>query len=141
MYLLTDLLCNCHLESGLTYLLESLGSYSPTDKCTMYFTINSAFNHYTSVFGLTKADIAPKQLLAYEHLFDIFHNDTSWPMLLPNHSQPVSPLNPPNTLLKLFQSISSRSPISPNSPFCPIVQNTSNQKPRKGSFLSSTQSI
>ena len=47
-----SLLCNCHLESGLTYLLESVGSCSPKTKFIMYFTINSAFNHYMSLFGL-----------------------------------------------------------------------------------------
>ena len=50
----------------------------------------------------------------------------------------VLPLNPLDTLLKLFQSISSQSPNSPNSPFFPIVWHTSNEKPRKGSFLFST---
>ena len=41
-----SLLCNCHLESGLTYLLKFLGSCLPSNKFTMYFTRNSAFNHY-----------------------------------------------------------------------------------------------
>ena len=95
-----SLLCNCHLESGLTYLLKSLGSCTPSNKFTMYFTINSAFNHYMSTFGLSNMDVLPRQLLAHEHVFDIFLNDTSQPMLLPNCSDPVLPLNPPDTLLK-----------------------------------------
>ena len=138
MSLSTDLyLCNCHLESGLTYLLKSLGSCSPSNKFTMYFTINSAFNHYMSIFGLSSNDMSPKQLLTHEPIFDIFLNDTSKPMLLSNYSSPVLPLNPPDTLLKLFQSINSRSANSPNSPFFPIVRHTSNENPRKGSFLTS----
>ena len=40
-----SLLCNFHLESGLTYVLKSLGSCSTKDRFTMYFSINSAFNH------------------------------------------------------------------------------------------------
>ena len=47
-----SLLCNFHLESGLTYLLQPLGSCSPSEKFTMYVTINSAFNYYMSTFGL-----------------------------------------------------------------------------------------
>ena len=112
-----SLLCNFHLESDLTYLLESLGSCSPSDKFTMYFTINSAFNHYMSVFGLQQTDMESRQLLTLEHIFDIFLNDTSqWPN---NKSKPNLPLKPPKTLLQLFQSISSRSPLSPNLPFFP----------------------
>ena len=48
------LLCNCHLESGLTYLLESLDSCLPNPKFIMYFTINSAFSHFMSLFGLSE---------------------------------------------------------------------------------------
>ena len=72
-----SLLCKCQLESGLTYLLNSLGSCSQIGKFTMYFTVNSAFNHYMSVFGLTNTEAQPKQLLPHEHAFDIFLNDTS----------------------------------------------------------------
>ena len=107
-----SLLCNCHLESGLTCLLKSLGSCSPNNKFAMYFTINSAFDHYKSTFGLSSKDVSPKQLLTHGLVFDIFLNDSSRPMLLSNHSSPVLPLNPPDTLLKLFQSIKSRSPNS-----------------------------
>ena len=55
-----SLLCNCHLESGLTYLLKSLGSCTPISKFTMYFTINSVFNHYMSTFGFSSMDVMPK---------------------------------------------------------------------------------
>ena len=114
-----SLLCNCHLESGLTYLLKSLGSCSPSNKFTMFFTITSVFNHYMSTFGFSSEDMSPKQLLTHEPVFDIFLNDSSRPMLLPNHSSPVLPLNPPDTLLKLFQSIKSRSPYPPPCTFFP----------------------
>ena len=114
-----SLLCNCHLESGLTYLLKSLGSCSHSGTFTMYFSINSSFNHYISAFGLTNADILPKQLLAHGHVFDIFLNDTSQPRLLPNHSDPVLPLDPTDTLLKLFQSITSQSHNYPQFAFFP----------------------
>ena len=77
------LLCNCHLESGLTYFLKSLGSCSSQDKFTMYFSINSAFNHYMSSFGFSSKNVSSIQLLSYEPIFDIF----------PNKGLPFRPLN------------------------------------------------
>ena len=64
LYVLVNrsLLVNCHIELGLTYLLKSLGSCSPSNRFTMYFTINSAFNHYMSTFGFSSKDVSPKQL-------------------------------------------------------------------------------
>ena len=78
-----------------------------------------------STFDLSNTDVPPRQLLAHEDVFDIFPNDTSQPMLLPNCSDPVLPLNPPDTLLKLFQLISSQSPNSPFSLLCgiPVMKN------------------
>ena len=66
-----SLLCNC-LESGLTYLLESLGSCSPSTKFIMYFNINSAFSHFMSLFGLSENETTSTELIGNEHVFDIF---------------------------------------------------------------------
>ena len=112
-----SLLCNCHLESGLTYVLKSLGSCSSKDKFTMYFSINSAFNHYMSSFGFSSKNVSSTQLLSYEPIFDIFLNKSLPSRPLNNDSAPILPLNPPDTLLKLFQSLKSRSPNSPNLSF------------------------
>ena len=112
-----SLLCNCHLESGLTYLLESLGSCSPSPKFIMYFTINSAFNHYMSKFGLSENETTSTQLISNEHVFDIFLNNTLPPLLIDNSSLSLAPLEPPKTLLKLFQTMNLRSQTPPNSPF------------------------
>ena len=67
-----SLLCNCHLEYGLTHVLKSLGSCSPKNNFTMYFSINSAFIHYMSTFGFSSKDISPKQLLTHEPIFGYF---------------------------------------------------------------------
>ena len=117
-----SLLCNCHLESGLTYVFKSPGSCSPSNKFTIYFTINSVFNHYMSTFGFSSKDVSSKELLTHEPIFDIFLNTSSNSMLKNNHSSPILPLNPPDALLELFQSIKSRSPNSPNLTFFPIVR-------------------
>ena len=80
-----SLLCNCHLESGLTYLLESLGSCSPNPKFIMYFTTNSAFSHFMSLFGLSENETISTELIGNEHVFDIFLNN-SFPLLLLDNS-------------------------------------------------------
>ena len=62
-----SLLCNCHLESGLTYLLESVGSCSPKSKFVMYFTINSAFSHFMSLFGLSETESISTELIDHDY--------------------------------------------------------------------------
>ena len=61
--------------------------------------------------------------------------------MYPNTLETILPLDPPDTLLELFQSISSRAHSSPGLPFFPIVWHTSMKipyYPTKGSFLFST---
>ena len=44
-------LCNCRLETELTYLLKSIGSCCDANKdLTLYFTINLAFYHYMNSY-------------------------------------------------------------------------------------------
>ena len=104
----------------------------------MYFSINSAFNHYMSKLGFSSQNESSTQLLTYEPVFDIFLNKSLSFRPLNNDSAPILPLNPPDTLLKLFQSLKTRSPNSSNLPFFPVLRHASNEKPRKGSFLTST---
>ena len=118
-----------------TYLLESLGSCSPNPKFIMYFTINSAFSHFMSLFGLSENETISTELIENEHVFDIFLNNSFPPLLLDNSSLSLAPLNPPTSLLKLFQTMNLRSQTSPYLPFFPLVRHTSDQKPTKGSFL------
>ena len=131
LYVLVNrsLLCNCHLESGLTYVLKSLGSCSSKDRFTMYFSINSAFNHYMFSFGFSSQNESSTQLLTYEPVFDIFLNKSLPFRPLNNDSTSILPLNPPDTLLKLFQSLKSRSPNSPNSPFFHFLISDFNHSP------------
>ena len=91
----------------------------------MYFTINSAFQHFMSEFDLSDSHSLDGRLLSQEYIFDIFLNDTSKQSMHPNTSRPILPLDPPDTLLELFQSISSRPHPSLNLPFfsyCPAYQ-------------------
>ena len=112
-----SILCNCHLQTGLNYLLKLLSSCDSGAPFTMYFTVNSAFQHFMSEFGLSDSLSPNNKLLSQEYIFDIFLNDTSKPSIHPNTSWPILPLDPLDTVLELFQSISSRPHTSPNSPF------------------------
>ena len=136
-----SILCNCHLQTGLNYLLKSLSSCDSGPIFTMYFTVNSAFQNFMSEFGLSDSPTIDGKLLLWEYIFDIFLNDTSKPSMHLNTSRPLLPLDPLDTLLELFQSLSSRPHTFPNSPFFPIAWHTSMEipiYPRKGSFLFST---
>ena len=133
-----SLLCNCHLQPGLTYLLKSLSSCEPSQPFKMFFSVNLAFQHYMSKFGLRHSPMVGDELLSKEHIFDMFLNDTAHPVLLPNKSIPMLPLDPPNILVELFQSFANQWSITPNLPFFPLLRHIPDEKPRKGSFLSST---
>ena len=104
----------------------------------MYFSINSAFNHYMHKFGFSNQNESSTGLLTYEPVFDIFLNKSLSFRPQINDSVPILPLNPSDILLKLFQSLKTRPPNSPNLPFFPLVRHTNDVKPTKGSFLTST---
>ena len=80
-----SILCNCDLQTGLNYLLKSLSSCDSGAPFTMYFAVNSAFQHFMSEFCLYDSPSPNGQLLSQEYLFDIFLNDTSKPSIHPTH--------------------------------------------------------
>ena len=61
-------LCNCHLETGLNYLLKSLGSCDSGVTPTMYFTINSAFQHFMSELACL-TPLAPMADYSHKNIF------------------------------------------------------------------------
>ena len=58
----------------------------------------------------------PNQLLPEQYIFDIFLN-TSTPSVIYNNTDLILPLDPPDTLQRLFHSFTSWYPLSKNSPF------------------------
>ena len=103
----------------------------------MYFTVNSAFQHFMSEFGLSHAHGQDGKLLSYEHVFDIFLNDTS----TPEHIRNYPALRPSRYPLGIVSIHIFQAHSSPNLPFFPIVWHTSMKIPHyptKGSFLFST---
>ena len=61
-YVLVDrrLLCHCHIQSGLTYVLKTIGSCNSTDQPLLYYTVNLAFLNYFSTF-LNGSDNIPSK--------------------------------------------------------------------------------
>ena len=130
-----SILCNCHLQSGLTYLLKSLASF------TMYFTVNASFQHYMALYDLSQDTVHTNSLLPQEHSFNIFLNETHpSPLHFGNHP-PAKPLDSPTLLQTLIQSIEHRPQTSQNLPFFPTVWHTNDKilpDSTKGSFWFST---
>ena len=62
-----SILCSCHLQTGLNYLLKSLSSCDSGGPFTMYFTVNSAFHHFMSEFGLSDSLSPNSKLLSQEY--------------------------------------------------------------------------
>ena len=132
-----SLLCHCRLQSGTIHLAKSLASCKDATSLKLYFTINAAFNHYMAASSLPHSSEDPNQLLPEQYIFKIFLN-TSVPSVLYNNTDLILPLDPPDTLQRLFQCFTSQYPLSKNSPFSPIVRHTKIKKSTKGSFLVST---
>ena len=69
-----SILCNCHLESDLTYLLKSLGSCTNQNPDTpLEFTINLAFFHYLKeIWNETAISVIPAGYTDNEYEFPIY---------------------------------------------------------------------
>ena len=68
------ILCNCHLELDLTYLLKSVGSCTNQHPVTpMEFTINIAFYHYLKeIWNETAISVIPTGFIDYEYKFPVY---------------------------------------------------------------------
>ena len=76
-----SVLCNCRIEAGNNYLLESLAACHDSDsKLVMYFTVNNAFTNYLSEFNLTEEVEIPifTNKITFEITLLIFLNRTKF---------------------------------------------------------------
>ena len=96
-----SLLCHCRLQSGTTHLAKSLASCKDATSLKLYFTINAAFNHFMAVSALPHSSKDPNQLLPEQYIFEIFLN-VSAPSVIYNNTDIILPLDPPDTLQRLF---------------------------------------
>ena len=71
-YVLVDrrLLCHCHIQSGLTYVLKTISSCNSTDQPVLYYTVNLAFLDYFSAF-LNNSDSIPSNPMEDETVLPI----------------------------------------------------------------------
>ena len=90
-----------------------------------------------AVSALPHSSKDQNQLLPEQYIFEIFLN-TSTPSVIYNNTDLILPLDPPDTLQRLFQSFTSWYPLPKKFPFSPIVWHTKIKKSTKGSFLVST---
>ena len=77
-YVLVDrrILCHCHIQSGLTYVLKNIGSCNSTDQPVLYYTVNLAFLNYFSSF-LNDSDEIPSNPMEDEQILPIAMEDFS----------------------------------------------------------------
>ena len=78
-YVLVDrrILCHCHIQSGLTYVLKNIGSCNSTMQPVLYYTVNLAFINYFASFLGDNAEIpsTPEQF------------ETTLPLAMEDYSQ------------------------------------------------------
>ena len=70
------LLCHCHIQSGLTYVLKNICSCNKTDQPALYHTVNLAFLNYFSSF-LNGSDDIPSNPMEEETVLPIAMEDFS----------------------------------------------------------------
>ena len=77
-YVLVDrrILCHCHIQSGLTYVLKNIGSCNSTDQLVLYYTVNLAFLNYFSSF-LNDSEEIPSNPMEDETVLPIAMEDFS----------------------------------------------------------------
>ena len=77
-YVLVDrrLLCHCHIQSGLTYVLKTIGICNSTDQPVLYYTVNLAFLNYFSNFP-NGSDTIPSNPMEDETVLPIAMEDFS----------------------------------------------------------------
>ena len=135
-----SMLCNCHMESGLTYLLKSIAfCEGATMDYTMHFALNLAFLHMIQ-------EIWPGN---FSHLTpNLTQDELAFPLSLPtnadfckqnpNTSYPLNLLQEPAFLTALRSSLKARSLVHQNRnspfPFSPRQEYPVGHL-RKGSFL------
>ena len=71
------ILCHCHIQSGLTYVLKNIGSCNTTVQPILYYTVNLAFINYFASFLSDKAEIPSTPELT----------ETTLPLAMEDYSQ------------------------------------------------------
>ena len=135
-----SMLCNCHMESGLTYLLKSIAfCEDASTEYTMHFALNLAFLHMIQELWPGNFSHLTPNLTQEELAFPLsLSTNADFRKQNPNTSYPLTLLQEPTSLTALCSSLKARSqaPFHRNSPF-PFSprQEYPVGNHRKGSFL------
>ena len=116
-----SMLCNCHMESGLTYLLKSIAfcEDASTDY-TMHFALNLAFLHMIQELWPSNFSNLTPNITQEELSFPLgFSTNADFCQQNPNVSYPLNLLQEPTSLAALHSSLKARSKaqLKRNSPF------------------------
>ena len=111
-----SMLCNCHLESGLTYLLEFIAfcDTASTDY-TMSFTLNLAFLHMIQDLWPDNFTLLPPNITKEELSFPVgLTSNAEFRQKDNNVSYPLTLMHEPQSLADLRLSLRARGEAPPN---------------------------
>ena len=110
-----SMLCNCHMESGLTYLLKSIAfcEGASTDY-TMSFALNLAFLHMIQELWPGNFSLLPPTITSKELSFPLgLTSNADFRSKDPNGSYPLALLQEPTSLTALCSSLKARGAAPP----------------------------
>ena len=109
-----SILCNCHMESGLTYLLKSIAfCETASADYTMSFTLNLAFLHMIQDLWTGNFSQLPLGMTKEELSFPLgLTSNADFRTQDPNGSYPVVLLHEPKSLSALHSSLRARDTFS-----------------------------
>ena len=135
-----SMLCNCHMESGLTYLLKSIAfcEDASTDY-TMSFALNLAFLHMIQELWPRNFSMLPPTITSKELFFPLgLTSNLDFCSKDPNSSYPLVLRHEPTSLTALHSSLKARD-AAPRNRKTPFHLGPRQDYPighhRKGSFL------
>ena len=116
------ILCNCHLESGLTYLLKSIAfCETASADYTMSFALNLAFLHMIQDLWPGNFSQFPPTMTKEELVFPLgLTSNADFQKQDPNRTYPVTLMHEPQSLSVLHSSLRARG-VTPSDRKCPFI--------------------
>ena len=111
-----SMLCNCHMESGLTYLLKSIAfCEDASTEYTMSFALNLAFLHMIQELWPGNFSMLPPTITSKELSFPLgLTSNSDFLSKNPNSSYPLVLRREPTSLKALHSSLKARNAIIAN---------------------------
>ena len=96
-----NILCHCHMQFGLTYLLKTISACNASETPVLHYTANLAFLDYFSTFWNTTSVIVPTLPGPNETVFPVSLEDYPQDPAFPIYGGEHDPI--PKTLKQLSQ--------------------------------------